>query len=483
MSGTQNDKRLDIQLLRAVSVLAVIWYHLDPKSLGGGYLGVDVFFVISGYLITRIFLKSEGKFSIKAFYKRRVCRLFPALLGVLLIVFAYTVLVMQPVAFLESIRSLAYSGLQIANFYFIQGTGYFEGSHDNSPLLHCWSLGVEEQFYLFWAPFYLLLWNKCKNSSPRLWVVVLWIAIGSLAIDIALKLIEPKAAFYLPLPRAWELLLGAILALTEKNNSARRSPLFWWIGVSVILISLFFGKSEGMLDLVSRLFACTGAAICLRHRNLLKSKLWRPWTYIGDISYSLYLWHWPIICLAGLHGVFADQWQTILILIGASLFMGVVSFHGIEEVWRKRQSKGLLRFWLAAMIAITAAALFLEGSKNATWRVSPSFETENYVRPESIRNVDELRREGITIEQALLPETTQRQVALLVGDSHAGHFLPLVETWAEATGHQLELYQQGASLSFSENIRSIEIDPDGTVAKNLSFADRAQYLRSYINEA
>lgn len=490
---TAKKKRRDIQLLRAISVVAVLIFHLNPEWLPGGYLGVDVFFVISGYLITGIFLKEGESFSLTGFYQRRVVRLFPALLVVLLTVLIFTVTAMQPIDYLDSIRALVYSSLQGANFYFAQGTGYFEGGHQTSPLLHTWSLGVEEQFYLVWAPVFFWFFKRSllnANQNQRLLRGIAWLGLAGIILDLVLKLTEPKAAFYLPMPRSWELMTGAALAINAASARANESvnergvPIAWMFGGILIIGSLFFGSSYGMFDFLSRIVACAGAALCLKCHANVTHWLFKPVVYVGDISYSLYLWHWPVITFAALQGISPGKGLvSSLCLAAVSLILGAASYHFIEKFGMRRYSRrGFACGLLVAMAVLAIASGALDDSKDSRWRVSPTYRIPSRPIPAGIRQIDRMRINGKPVESCLL-KSPAKDVAILIGDSHAGHFIPLVEWWSESKDLVFETYLRPAHLSFSEHIRHKEIDPDGSIAKNRTFEERSKFLREYLQKA
>jgi peptidoglycan/LPS O-acetylase OafA/YrhL len=283
--------RPDIDGLRAVAVLAVVAYHAWPQALGGGFIGVDVFFVISGFLITRILL-APG-FSFASFYARRVRRIFPALL----IVLAATLALGASFLPTDNLRNLLAhtigGGLFVANFVAYQDAGYFSGASDLKPLVHLWSLGVEEQFYLAWP---LLVWLAVRKRV--LMPAMALMAFASFALFVWLSDANPRAAFYLSPSRFWELLAGAMLVRT--SVPARWAGAAAATGLALIAASALLISSEtefpGALMLVPTLGACLIVASPGDHAagRLLSS---RGAVAIGLISYPLYLWHWPLLSL------------------------------------------------------------------------------------------------------------------------------------------------------------------------------------------
>lgn len=211
--------RPDIDGLRAVAILTVLGFHFFPATITGGFIGVDIFFVISGYLISGILREQleENRFSLMEFYSRRITRIFPALILVLLACFVYGWFSMLATDFKQLGKHIAGGAAFISNFQLLNETGYFAGGSDTKPLLHLWSLSIEEQYYLVWP---LLLWFAFRRGWNLL-AVVLVLLVGSFALNITTVQTSPSAAFYLPQTRFWELLSGAALACLGRR--ARRS--------------------------------------------------------------------------------------------------------------------------------------------------------------------------------------------------------------------------------------------------------------------
>ncbi len=216
MRPTDKTYRPDIDGLRAFAVLAVMGFHAAPSSVRGGFVGVDVFFVISGFLITSIILRDldAEKFSIKNFYVSRICRIFPALIVMLVATLLIGWLILLPDEFKELGRHIAAAPLFSSNFLLLQESGYFERAAEQKPLLHLWSLSIEEQFYLLWPVTLIALWKSRLN----LVYLIGLIAFVSFELNIYLMQINPSANFYIPLTRFWEILLGALLAVIIRDK-------------------------------------------------------------------------------------------------------------------------------------------------------------------------------------------------------------------------------------------------------------------------
>ena len=293
--------RPDIDGLRALAILPVVAFHAWPSSAPGGFLGVDVFFVISGFLITSLLLAGleRGRFSIWTFYARRIRRIFPALIIVLLATFAIGWFLLLPDEYRLLGRHMAAGSLFSSNLLLLRESGYFDSAAEQKPLLHLWSLGVEEQFYLVWPLLLALLWRL------KTWLVPAIAGIGaaSLLANIWLSGTNPEAAFYLPVTRFWELLAGALLAAGALRSLSKAGP-----NAAGSLVSLAgFAVIAASLALLSRetpnawraIPVVAGTAMIVAagpkgwlNRHILANPIV---VYIGLISYALYLWHWPLL--------------------------------------------------------------------------------------------------------------------------------------------------------------------------------------------
>lgn len=306
------DYRPDVDGLRAIAVLAVIVFHAAPKLMPGGFVGVDVFFVISGFLISGIILRALARrsFSLLEFYARRVRRIFPALIVMLTGVWVLARLVLLPDEFGKLGKHVAAGAGFIFNLILYHDTKAYFGAI-TSPLIHLWSLGVEEQFYLIWPLFLLATWRLGKTQLA----VIVSAAAVSFALNVAAASSHPLAAFYLPWNRLWELAIGGALARTELPNPGQLAVVTrWWqsarilssnarglLGIALLLAS-FAAIHEGLaFPGWWGLAPCAGTFLLISagpqgwvNRHILS----RPaMVFIGLISYPLYLWHWPLLSL------------------------------------------------------------------------------------------------------------------------------------------------------------------------------------------
>jgi len=347
--------RRDIDGLRAVAVLSVLVYHLNKSWLPGGFVGVDIFFVISGFLITRIIVSEieGGSFSFSRFYARRVRRIFPALFA-MLFVSGFFAWAMLPVAEYRSFfQDLKMAGAQISNFHFAREVEYLGIGIDASPLLHTWSLAVEEQFYLVWP----LLCLGCISLSQKRGLQI-FMAIGFIlsliASEFLLRIDEPEQAFYMFYSRAFQLIAGGILTLglfPVLNSNLLRHGISI-IGAFLIAVSFIVITPASHFPGVTALLPTLGSALLLysgqqeRHGLVNKVLALSPLVWIGLISYSLYLWHWPVIIFVQSYTAAALTVSQAIMVSAGSFLLAYLSFRFIEKPFRKtRPDTKTKAFW------------------------------------------------------------------------------------------------------------------------------------------
>lgn len=316
--------RPDIDGLRAIAILSVVGYHAFPEMVKGGFVGVDIFFVISGYLISTIIFENiqSGRFSFIDFYRRRIKRIFPALIVVLMACFTIGWLVLLPSEYKQLGKHIASGAGFISNFILLHESGYFDNAAETKPLLHLWSLGIEEQFYIVWPLILWAAWNRKFN-----WLAIsLTLAVLSFLFNITGMRIDPVSTFYLPYTRLWELLIGSLLAYfilhrngvtaTIENNSInwqekivnvvtlkfneniRRNTVSLIGALAIAASYIFINKNTNfpgawaLLPTLGSAFIIAAGSQAWINRTILSNRLL---VWFGLISFPLYLWHWPLL--------------------------------------------------------------------------------------------------------------------------------------------------------------------------------------------
>jgi peptidoglycan/LPS O-acetylase OafA/YrhL len=436
--------RPDIDGLRALAVLSVMAFHLQIRFASGGFIGVDVFFVISGFLITSIILSDldRNRFLLSDFYARRIRRILPALIALLLAATVLAFFLCLPLDLLDYASNLFAASMSVSNIYFGLHSGYFEPISLSRPLLHTWSLGVEDQFYLLFPPTVLLLRRWIPRHLP--------LALGVLAaISFAASWFEsvnrPDIAFFMPWTRACELLFGSLLA----TGSIPRAPSFLArnlasvLGMLLIATSFVFVNAAGPLPGLGVLIPCGGAMLLIwsgqAHsaagdsplpRPTLLARLLgsRPLVFVGLISYSLYLWHWPVVVFQGI-----SLWGSELpprflkaILFLISFLLAILSWRFVEQPFRD----GILRlkrryafiFAATSSLFLIALALTIPAAKGFPARFATrAVEVGSYTheKPNNRFGSCMVTRARDFQPDPCLREDPDKANWLLIGDSHA----------------------------------------------------------------
>ena len=335
-----NHYRGDIDGLRAVAIVPVLLFHAGIGGFGGGFVGVDVFFVISGFLITGIILPEveNGRFSVVAFYERRVRRIFPALFTVLLVSAVVATCLLLPRDLGAFGRSLLATTFFASNFDFWQQAGYFGPATEEIPLLHTWSLAVEEQFYIFF-PLFLL---ACARGARRRLIIATLLVIGaSFALSVAGVTGSPDATFYLAPSRAWELGLGALLAMgaIPPSHDARVRNAVAVLGAAAVFWSVFTYSRATPFPGAAALLPCLGAASIIwagsgGHNVVGAALRTRALVLTGLVSYSLYLWHWPLLVFARYYLIRPLTSLEAATILGVAAFGAVASWRIVERPFR-----------------------------------------------------------------------------------------------------------------------------------------------------
>ena len=403
--------------LRAIAVLAVLAYHAFPAALPGGFAGVDVFFVISGYLITGIILEdlARGRFTYRNFYWRRIRRIFPALVLVLAACLALGWLVLLPDEYAQLGKHVAAGAGFVSNIALWREAGYFDSAAELKPLLHLWSLGVEEQYYLVW-PLLLLLFRRHMG-----WMIVA-LGAASFALNIWMVGTHPTAAFYLPFTRFWELLVGSFLAFQGKDSLKGSG----WIGIGLIAAGFILLEPQRAFPGWWALLPVLGAALLVRagpgawiNRRVLANP---AMVFVGLISYPLYLWHWPLLTYARIVHGGEPPVAFRLGLLALSVLLAWLTYEAIEKPIRfSRISRRAVPALATAMSAMLALGVF-------------AFQAR--LLPESAANpqLAEISRAsgdwGYGKETAIRGDSPR--TVLFFGDSHMEHYLPRIQRLMQA---------------------------------------------------
>jgi peptidoglycan/LPS O-acetylase OafA/YrhL len=431
LSPPSDRYRPDIDGLRAIAVMLVVNFHAFPEAMPGGFIGVDIFFVISGFLITGIIARElhQQRFSIMGFYNRRIRRIFPALIVVLGATLVLGWLWMLPAAYAQLSFDVFASAAFFSNIALLLQSGYFDIESASKPLLHLWSLGIEEQFYLFWPLILMLAARLRLTLLPTASVI----ALTSFALNVALIGANPVATFYLPFTRAWELLAGAALACGwgQISQTSRASNLRAAAGL------LLVAAAAGVLD-THRAFPgwwavlpVAGAALLLSApaawgcRHVLAS---RPLVFIGLISYPLYLWHWLLLVF---FAIIKFAPLTLLergLIVGLSFALAWLTYRFVESPVRfGRPSPLKIASLCAGMVLIAAAGGVVVQGRGLDFRLPPEIRAMANVPTQASQwRVHEclldLSHEMSFADSCV--DRDRRPLVLVWGDSTAGALMP-----------------------------------------------------------
>jgi peptidoglycan/LPS O-acetylase OafA/YrhL len=432
-----NGYRTDIDGLRAVSVVAVILFHAG-LACPGGYVGVDVFFVISGFLITGLIVKDleKGRFSLVDFWLRRARRILPAVFVVTLATLGLGYWLLMPYHLMQMAKSAIAQSFFASNFFFWRDRNYFNQESEWKPLLHTWSLSVEEQFYLL-LPFFLYLIYRLNKRW--MFAAVLAVASASLLLSCRTITASPAATFYLLPTRAWELLAGSLLVgLNRRAFSPIVSELISIVGFLLIMTSIFAYDRSTTFPGISAIAPVFGTMLVLyaneSHATTIGRLLSRPtFVFIGKISFSLYLWHWPLLSIARYAFDGQLSMQAIAIVLIFTLGFSCLTYSIIEQPIRRRKvlasNRALVVTLLVAWTVITSVSFMIyryEGfpSRSALATI-PAPDTF------PVSEINAIRQRNLPI----LGDRSQSKPSFIVwGDSHAATAMPMINELASKRG-------------------------------------------------
>jgi len=436
--------RPDIDGLRALAVLAVVLFHASDRSLPGGFVGVDVFFVISGYLISRIILLGlvDQRFSFIDFYKKRALRIFPALITVLLFTALLGSLVLFPLEYRNLSKHIAGGAAFVANLVYWAETGYFDKVSEAKPLLHLWSLGIEEQFYLLW-PLLLVAFWKFKRGFQ--WLLA-GLAIVSLLTNLSWVGSDAASAFYFPGARFWELIAGAMLASVQifgmpdivpvragfaQALAARETFLrdgFSLVGGAMVLGACFglnrslpYPGAWALLPVLGAVFLIGAGPKAWLNRHLLAHPVM---VFIGVISYPLYLWHWPLLSYARIVESGKPPGFLRILLVFAAVVLAYATYRWVEcplRFGRLRYRVAILWFGMCCIGCFGAFAYF----SDVRFGIGDTAMIQAQETIESPRDDPRCKARYPVLGAYCLESPGSGTVTTaIVGDSHANHFMP-----------------------------------------------------------
>lgn len=469
--------RPDIDGLRAIAVLAVVAHHAMPDAFRAGFVGVDIFFVISGYLITSIILTQlrDGRFSFGDFYARRVRRIFPALILVLLATFAMGWWWMTPLDLKTLGKHLLAASLFLSNVVFWREAGYFDDASSVKPLLHLWSLAIEEQFYIAWP---LALWalHRWRTNALR-WILVLLIA--SWAFNLVLVRQDPTAAYYHPLGRSWELMVGALLAAMHVYQTGWRGvlripPLVpgaveahgrWrqqvlatlgllliWVALDRIHPERKFPGGWALLPTLGAVLLIAAGPQAWVNRLVLA---WRPLVWIGLISYPLYLWHWPLMGFANLQAGGQAAPSTLWAMALLSVLLAAMTYVLVEIPIRfgRLRWRGVTPILLLGMAGVGALGVWTWHQNGFEQRFPP------IIRDMTARGGSAVITEGWRYHDCILEprvdpvaykdfciEKNRRPLLFLWGDSHVSSLYPGFKALQDSGRYQFGIGERAGAI-------------------------------------
>lgn len=502
MKGAERAYRTDIDGIRSLAILSVVLFHAGISGLSGGFTGVDVFFVLSGYLIGgHIFGELlSGRFSYLRFYQRRAKRILPAFYVVLAFVLVAAFFLFTPLNLYHAARSSLWATLSVSNIAFWQLTNYFAPGAEMNPLLMTWSLGVEEQFYLV-IPLLMVLLARVRRS----WVLpsILAICVGSFIYAVLALAKYPSAVFYLLPSRAWELGVGVALAVfeLERSQSAKSEPertrqrlrgpiaeAVAFAGLAAIVLPFALYSRATPFPGVAALPSVLGTALLLAapqswvSRRILSLP---PLVSIGRISYSWYLWHWPVLALLRtIYGKAALPLPVGLIAVTAALGMAILSYYVIEQPFRQsRRAPGplLLRYAAITMAFLIVCALGVKGHGfparypvldrmeivTTDWGIDPCLVPDGISAP--------------NLDARCYSRSESRPQAALWGDSHSGAMAPGARAAAERSGYGFVQFGKLACLPLLGAVRYTPTLPQETPECIAFNAQTLAVLRSDAN--
>lgn len=418
--------RKDIDGLRAIAVLSVVAFHAFPQALSGGFIGVDIFFVISGYLISGILIDHlvTRKIDLKDFYARRIKRIFPALLLILISSYIAGFILLTPPEFKQLNQLILGGSTFSSNFILLKQSGYFDNAIETKPLMHLWSLAIEEQFYILW-PIALIYAYKFKKNQGLLTIILLILG-SSLYFNLSGIGGNPTQTFYHPKSRFWELLIGALIAyvtIFQRNfflgqTNQLHKNLISITGLALIAYGIFFiqpsSRFPGYLAIIPTLG--TALVILSGPQSIISVKVLsnRLLVYVGLISYPLYLWHWPLFSFARIFNNGNPPIEITCVLIGASFLLAALTYQLIEKPIRYGVQHSKIKTPTLCLLILSIGLLSLL-SKNLGGL------PQRFDVPELQINDGQFNCKNSIDEMCILGNVESEKTILMYGDSHVGY--------------------------------------------------------------
>ena len=449
--------RPEIDGLRAVAVIPVIFFHAGFNQFSGGFVGVDVFFVISGYLITSIILEDieEKRFNVLDFYERRARRILPALLLVMLCCIPFAITWMSSAELRNFSRGLIAVSLFASNVLLWRQGGYFDVATEENPLIHTWSLAVEEQFYVIFPFFLMTVWRFGRRGA--FWTIVT-LGVASLALAEWGHRVAPSANFYLAPTRAWELLAGSIAAFIVRERGVVANNALSFLGLGAIALSVILFDSSTPFPSVYALLPVGGALLVVLFvgEGTIAARLLslRLCVGVGLISYSAYLWHQPLFAFARLHSAREPSHALMLALSAAAIVLAILSWRFVEQPFRDRRRFGRRAIFAGTVVGCVGLASFGLLGELRDGRLTPYNAPSPNVEWASFG--DKLEKQGEVCDTALRLDGYEALRGCYFGDRHAERVVVLYgDSHAQMLAYSLaERFQE-------RNIRGAYLTIDG----------------------
>ena len=466
--------RPDIDGLRAIAVLSVIGYHAFPSFFPGGFVGVDIFFVISGFLITSILLVDSQRSGIHIFefYARRVLRIFPALILVLgsCLVFGWHTLLGGE--YLQLGKHIFSGALFVSNLTLWFEANYFDNASMTKPLLHLWSLGIEEQFYIAW-PLALALFARQRLLATK-WLTAFILL--SFVYSCILVQNDKTAGFYSPFSRSWELLVGAILAYRQHTKTplseVLSSPITAWLGIALLIASIFGLQASDPFPGAMALPSVLGASLLIAQSPSVgfnSRVLSQSWIVgIGRISYPLYLWHWPLLSFGAILLSKAPPWYGRFALVLASILLAIMTYQFLEKPFRKLNRKWAISILLTCVLVL---ALLGKNIFDRNGLADVRYKGMIALNAEAQKDFLDWEKSGLVTEKSceapfqfpgrsycVKKHPEKVPTAAVIGDSHAFHAYWGLADVLDETSDNLIGIGRGACVPFLNYVQGSDTD-------------------------